>query len=124
MVSASGTPVDLELVAGLPYARRFRVTGAASIWPTVESFEIRSHIREGRNENTPLVGRLDLFLTSTIEGQDVVVDLTLTGEQTRSIVKGFYDIIISDPGTEDARALSISSGKVKVSYLRTAATDE
>lgn len=124
MVAADGsTPVDLEVTAGLPYARRFRVTGATSIWPVLETVEVRSQVRSKKTVASPLVFDLTPYLTRSTDAGDIVIDLELTGAETRTLVKGYYDIILSDAGIEDARAISIAAGQVKVSVLVTAASD-
>lgn len=117
--------VTLAMTAGLPYHRRVRVMNGKALWPTLDSFEVRSQIREGKTEATALLGVLTPYLTKSFDGVDIVVDIDLTGEQTREIpISGSYDIVISDPGPEDARAFPILAGKIKVKALVTAATDE
>lgn len=117
-------PVDLAMTAGLPYRRRFRVTGAAVVWPTVPDFEVRSQIRAGKDETTELLYNLAQHITPSIDVDDIVLDLELTGAQTRLVPhKGYYDMIISDPGVTDARAIPVSYGKIKVGLLVTAAVD-
>lgn len=120
---ASLTPVDLEMTAGLPYNRRFRVVGGAAIWDAEEKFEVRSHIRQRKTQDSQLLKDLSPYFSSSVVEGDILIDLSLTGEQTRGFVKGYYDIVISDVGTVDARALTISSGKVKVGTTVTAAGD-
>lgn len=124
MAGHTGEPTDLEMTAGLPYGIRFTVPGRAAVWPTRESFEIRSDIRVGKTEATPLAGRLVDYITAVVEGPDIIVTVRLSGAQTRVVAKGYYDIVLSDPGVEDERALCIAHGKVKVDYLRTAAANE
>lgn len=116
--------VELSLTAGLPYSRRARVIGAANIWSAVDQFEVRSQVRAGKTESSLFLFDLRPYLTPTIDGEDIVIDLVLTGHDTRLVPKGYYDIIISDPGETDARALPVLSGKIKVNLLVTAATDE
>lgn len=121
---ADSTPVELAIRAGLPYARRIRVTGGKTYWPEAGSFEVRSNIRTGKTVDTALVADLTPFLSASYDGEDIVVTLSMTGAQTRSLGNGYYDIVLSDRGAEDARALSILSGKVKMSGLVTAAASD
>lgn len=123
MAGIPSTPVELSMVAGLPYQRRFRIVSGAKIWPDLETFEVKSQIRLRKTVDSELLKELTPFLTSAFDGDDITVDLILTGEQTRSMVKGYYDIVISDVGTVDARAMTIASGKVKVGTTVTAASD-
>lgn len=122
--SVTSEPVDLVMTAGLPYRRRFRMGGVAAIWPTLPEFEVRSQIRAGKDETTELLYNLAQHITPSIDGVDIVLDLVLTGADTRVIPKkGYYDIIVSDPGVTDQRAIPASSGKIKVGLLVTAAVD-
>lgn len=123
MAGATSTPVALEMTAGLPYSRRFRVQDGKLVWPTLDTFEVRSQIRKRKTPTSELLGALTPFLTPSYDEDDIVVDLELTGAQTREVVGGYYDIIISDVGTTDARAIPIASGKVKVGTLVTEAAD-
>lgn len=122
-MASSATPVELGITAGLPYSRRFRVHDGTNIWPTLDDFEVRSHVRAGKTSLTPLLTDLTPFLVPTLDGTDIVVDLKLTGAETRTLLKGFFDIVISDKGDVDARALPIASGRVKIGSLVTAASD-
>jgi hypothetical protein len=121
MAGTDNTAVTLTVVAGLPYQRRFRILGGRKIWATRDLFEVRSHVRVRRLVTSQLLFDLTPFLKADYEADDIVVDLEMTGEDTRKAVKGYFDIIVSDVGSEDARALTIASGKVKVSTTVTAA---
>ena len=123
--SSTSTPVELAMTAGLPYKRRFVVVGGASVWATVGQFEVRSQMRAGRDVNSEFLYDLAQHITPSVVGADIVLDLSLTGAQTRGVpAKGNYDIIVSDPGVTDARAIPVVNGKVKVGQLVTAAGDE
>lgn len=124
MAGANLTPVDLEVTAGLPYVRKIRVAGATTFWVSDDDYEIRSQVREAKAPTARLVYDLGQHLTGQIEGSDLVIELRMTGAQTRDLPKGYYDIVVSDIGTVDARALRVLSGKVRVSSLITAASDE
>jgi hypothetical protein len=117
-------PVTLSITAGLPYSRRMRVSGAKSVWPTADAYEVRSQIRVGKDVSSALVAELTPFLSASYDGTDIVVELELTGAETRTLGPGNYDIIISDKGAVDANGLTILSGKVKIKSTITAATDD
>lgn len=115
--------VELAMTAGLPYARRARVEGGALIWPSLDDFEVQSEIRSAKKNGT-LLGALVNYITPSIDGDDIVLDIRLTGAQTRLVpVKGYFDVILSDPGPEDARAIPALSGKIKVGTLVTGVPD-
>ena len=117
-------PIDLIIRAGLPYRRRARVTGAANIWPTSSDFEVRCQVRVSPDARSTLKATLTPFLTGTIDGEDVLVDLEMTGQQTRNLPGGYYDIVLSDLGVGDARAMTILFGQLKIQPLVTSASDE
>lgn len=123
MAESGNTSVELAMTAGLPYSRRFRITNGKSVWPTLDLLEVRSQVRVRKQPTSALVGALTPFLTPSYDGDDIVIDLELTGAQTRTMIKGYYDIVVSDVGATDERALSIASGKVKVGTLVTEAAD-
>lgn len=112
-------PVPLEMVAGLPYAIRFRVTGVTAIWPTLDLLEVRGQVRKKDDPASPLVGNLTPYLVATIDGTDILVTLRLNGAQTRTMAKGYYDIVISDVGPDDDRALPVSKGPLVLDTLVT-----
>lgn len=125
---------DLEIVAGRPFAREIRAVGQAAIWPTVNSVEVRSQARIGPSENYPLIdedgtlGNLHQWMTVSIDGADVVIDMSLTGAQTRALAEKitnntYYDVWLSDVGPTDARALRLLQGRLLKESSITAAAD-
>lgn len=58
-------------------------------------------------------------MTSAFDGNDIVISLALTGEDTRELQSGFYDVFISDVGPTDARAIRILHGLFKVTPATT-----
>lgn len=112
---------DLTMVQGVPFSRQIHVVGGTAVWPTLASVEARAQVRRGEEVSSPLVVDLTPFLTVRIDSLDLVVDMSLTGAQTRAIPRsGFYDLILSDVGTVDARALKILSGKLHLETTVTA----
>lgn len=119
---------DITVVAGEPFARKITVTGAASVWPTLDTLEARSHVRSGRSEAYPLLYDLTPHLEVTIVGGDVVVDLQLNGSETRALAatlraEAHYDMFVSDVGPTDERAVKIQFGRVTIESNVTAGTD-
>jgi hypothetical protein len=108
------TETDLILRAGLPFARRFRVLGATAVWPDLPSFEVRSQVRARKSPDSELKMDLAQFITMSIEGEDIVGDISLTGSETYTLTSGYYDVVLSDPGTTDARLIPVLEGDFKV----------
>lgn len=113
------TPLDIT--AGLPYNRRIRVKDAAVTWPTVEDFEVRSDVRVGPSSNSTLKAVLTPYISTSVDGQDLVLDLNLSGTETRALSGGYYDIVVSDPGETDNRAIVVLGGKLTIKPLVTGA---
>lgn len=116
-------PVDLNMQAGEPYARRIRLTDGKTTWATLGDFEIRAQVRAGRNTTAPLKADLGPHLTPSYDANDIVIDLSLTGAETRAQAGGYYDLFISDPGADDARAIRLLHGVVRVTAAITDAED-
>lgn len=115
--------IEVLVTGGLPYGRRIRFEGVINndLWPDLNSLEVRSELRVGKAYTTALIKDLRPYLTPVIEGSDLVVELNWTGADTRELVNGYFDIIVSDPGPEDARALRVGPFKVKVKSTTTGA---
>lgn len=104
---------DLTMVQGVPFSRQIRVAGGTAVWSDLTQVEARAQVRRGEEVASPLVVDLTPNLTVSIDGTDIVVNISLTGAQTRLVPRdGFYDVILSDVGMTDARALKILSGKL------------
>ena len=133
-MGATSTPVDLRMRAGLPYGRRFRMQDGKNTWANLADFEVRCQVRQGKTDDSLFLFNLTPYLTPSYDVNDIVVDLVMTGADTREArsaillltevaAVGNYDLIISDVGVEDARAIPLASGKVKIDTLVTAAAD-
>jgi hypothetical protein len=109
----------LVMTAGLPYSRRIRIKNVTNVWPTVDDFEVHSQIRVSNNPRSTLKGDLSEYITATIDGTDIVLDLRLTGSQTRSVSSGYYDIVISDPTPDAARGIKVLGGQIQIKPLVT-----
>jgi hypothetical protein len=111
----------LEITGGLPYNRRIRVKNAALTWPTEDDFEVRSEIRVGPSSDSRLKASLVEYITPSVEDDDILLDLNLTGSVTRTLPGGYYDIIVSDAGSMDNRAIRVLGGKLTIKPLVTGA---
>lgn len=110
---------DLTIVKGLPYRRSIRVKNGTNVWPTVDDFEVRSQVRVSDDPRSTLKTDLASFITSRVEGADIVLDLAMTGAETRTIHGGYYDIVVSDKGSTDINAIRVLGGKFNVKPLIT-----
>ncbi|WP_028637708.1 hypothetical protein [Nocardioides sp. URHA0032] len=119
---ADPTPLDVQ--AGVPYSRRIRITDGKNLWANLADFEVRSQVRAGRQITSPLKADLRPFLAASFDGNDIVIDLTLTGADTRTLVGGNYDILVTDTGATDALGLRVLHGTLTIAPTTTAATDE
>lgn len=111
--------VDLNVTGGLPYARRIRIRDGTKVWPSVDDFEVRSEVRSSNKYSSRLKFTLSPYITSSIDGSDIVLDLRMTGSETRQLYGGFYDMIVSDKGGADVRAIRILKGRLLVEHLVT-----
>jgi hypothetical protein len=119
---AEPTPLDVQ--AGIPYSRRIRITNGKNLWANLADFEVRSQVRAGRQITSQLKADLGPFLVASFDGNDIVIDLTLTGADTRALVGGNYDILVTDTGATDARGLRVLHGNLTVAPTTTTDADE
>jgi hypothetical protein len=113
--------VELNLTGGLPYSRRIRVTDGAKIWPTLDLLEVRSEVRVSPIWTSRLKATLSPFITPSIEGDDLILDLKLTGAQTRELSGGHYDVVVTDKGSVDDRGIRVLKGVLRIEQLTTGA---
>lgn len=90
------------------------------MWETVEALEVRAQVRAGRTVDSRLRFDLTPFLVPSIDGEDVVVDLVLTGADTRLVQPGYFDVLVTDVGGADAQGVRVP-GVLVVSPTTTAA---
>lgn len=118
------TPTAFNLKAGVPYSRRLRITDGTLVWASLDDFEVRWQVRTGTSDKYPLVFDVTPFLTVSLDDSDIVIDLAMTGADTRAAKSGYYDVLVSDVGTVDARALPpIAYGRFDVEPVITSAAD-
>lgn len=115
---------DITITKGLPFSRVIRVESARIIWAELDDFEIRSQLRQKAAVDSPLIADLHDYMTATYEDDDIVITWSMTGADTRALTsKGKYDVIVSDTGSVDARAIPVLSGSISLAVLTTAAED-
>lgn len=117
MAIKEGTPLKMQ--AGVPYARRIRVEDGKNVWSTLDAFEVHSEVRATASVNAPLHGNLGQYMTPSFDGNDIVIDLALTGQQTRTLQSGYYDVLLTDAGSADAKGLLILFGPLTVKPVTT-----
>ena len=116
--------MTLKITRGLPYAYRWRVKDGKNIWPTINDFEVRSQLRETKQNTSPLIMNLHDYMTTTYgvdaQSNDIIIDFRMTGAETRLIEEtGYFDIVLSDTGVSDERAIKIGPEQIKLSDLVT-----
>lgn len=115
---------DLTMTRGLPFRRSVRIVDGTSLWPTLDDFEVRMQARTGQGETYPLVLDFTPHLTPSVDGADIVVDISLTGEETRALAEsqGYYDMLVSDVGVVDEEAIKALDGRLTIGPTVTTAS--
>lgn len=113
------TPLNIN--AGLPYNRRIRIKGAAKTWPSLDDFEVRCQLRVSASAKSRLKQTLSSYFLPSIDGEDIVLDLKLTGANTRVLPSGYYSVVVSDKGSIDERAIEVLRGHLRVRPMATGA---
>jgi hypothetical protein len=114
--------ITLTVQAGEPFAQQIRIRDGQNVWASLGDFEVRAQVRQYRSTTSDLVVDLTPFLTVSLDANDILITLSLTGAETRAIRGGQYDVIVSDIGTTDARAVVLIYGTVEVSPVVTSAS--
>jgi hypothetical protein len=123
---------DLTMTSGRPLSQIIRVVDAKLIWPTLVELEVRAQLRTGKTSNDALIANLHDYMTWDFDDDDLVITWTMTGEQTRDLYaltwgelkRGYFNVIVSDTGTEDARALVVPTVTLKAVSTTTAASGD
>lgn len=110
---------DLTVQAGEPYNRQIRVVDGKTIWSSLADFEVRSQVRGRQSVTSRLLADLGESMTAAFDGNDIVISLALTGQDTYALSSGFYDVFLSDVGVVDARAIRVLHGKLDVTPATT-----
>lgn len=101
-----------EVQAGEPFSRVVRLLNGTSIWATTSDFEVRAQVREEQTMPSKLILDLSPFITKSVDGVDLIATLTLTGEKTRLLKNGFFDVFFSDTGATDGKAIRAFKGTI------------
>lgn len=107
-------PQTFNVRAGLPFSKRIVITDGVTLWGTVEAFEARMQIRVEPDYLSSLKYDFTPHLVKAIEANNIVISWDLTGEETRSVKSGFFDLLLSDPGEVDTRAVLVLEGRINV----------
>lgn len=122
------TKVPLKITSGLPFLKVIVVTlpTGRDWWTDVSDFELLCQVREEPDVASILILDLADYFTPEFDGDDnIIIRFSMTGADTRLITKsGYYDLVISDTGTTDARAYTLLRGPVKRSVLVSADEEE
>jgi hypothetical protein len=102
---------QLDVRPGLPFSRRVRLTDGKNIWADLDDFEARMHIRVSEDSSSRLKYDFTPHLGTSFDNDDILVEWALTGAETSLLKLGYYDLVISDTGVEDARAIRVLYGK-------------
>lgn len=106
------TPELLNLTAGVPARISVPALGVPVDW--LSTVEVSGLI----DGNPPL--DLGSRAVVSLTGADLLVTVDLTGQDTAALGRGgAFDLRLSDPGPEDARALLLARGDVRVQELTT-----
>jgi hypothetical protein len=122
------TKVPLKITSGLPFLKVIVVTlpTGRDWWTDVSDFELLCQFREEADVASPLILDVADYFTPEFDGADnIIIRFSMTGSDTRLVTKsGYYDLVISDVGTTDARAYTLLKGSVKRSVLVSAEEEE
>lgn len=105
--------------SGLPFTMQVRLVDGKNIWPTLDSFEVRSEFRTEQDTSSRLLSDLAPFMIPTYgvddQANDIIITWSMKGDETRPFktVSGFFDIILSDPGVVDDRGILILAGELE-----------
>lgn len=113
------TETPLNMTAGLPYNRRIRIKDGKNVWSLLGDFEIRSEVRVSESPTATLKTTLSSFFNASFDVNDIILDLNLTGKDTRSLSGGYYDVVLSDTGSVDARAIRVLFGRLQLEQMVT-----
>ena len=108
---------DLIIKSGLPYSKSFllELPSGRSWWTMASQFEHVGQIRKKKDRDSELILDISTFISvTTVNADTYLFELKMTGQDTRTLTEsGAYDIIVSDTGITDGRAIELSVGKVK-----------
>ncbi len=107
--------VPFHITSGLPFGKTLTVhlPAGRSYWVATNQYEVLGQIREANDPDSPLIIDLKQFITIDHAGDISTVTITMDGADTRRITReGYYDLVMSDPLAQDARAIKLMEGRV------------
>jgi hypothetical protein len=118
---------DLTITAGEPWRKVIIVKDGQNVWSSLDTLEVLSQLRVGETSDSRLISNLHSFMTTNLQGNDIVITWTMTGAQTRALYEqhwgnnktGYFSIHLSDVGVTDARALDIPTMRLKARDITT-----
>ncbi len=120
---------NFTIIRGLPFRREIRIEGGKNVWSGLSDFEVRAQLRKKKAMDSELICDLHTFMTKAYgvdtQVDDIIITWSMTGSETLSALtaKGYYDVIVSDSGSTDARAIEALSGVIALDGITTAPED-
>lgn len=119
----------LTMFAGKPFSQIIRVPDAKLMWPNLEDFEVRAQLRTGKSIKDLLISNLHLFMTWDFDDNDLVITWAMPGEKTRELYNkrwgyfktGYFNVVVSDIGVVDAKALVVPTVTLTIKDITTTA---
>lgn len=119
----------LKMTAGRPFNQVIRIVGAKSVWPELDQLEVRAQLRTEKDSEGSLIADLHTYMTPTFDENDLLITWVMTGKQTRDLYalnwgyfkEGYFNVIVSDTGLDDARALVVPTVTLKAVDTTTSA---
>lgn len=101
---------ELNATAGLPFSKAVRLANGKDIWGALEECEARMQIRVNEDPGSKLKYDFTSHLRLEFDLNDILIKWDLSGAETRLLKSGYYDLIISDAGPSDDRAIRLLHG--------------
>lgn len=109
-----GKPLDV--VAGLPLHERFRVTNGKDIWSDLDLFTVVFVLSESQDPKARPFSNLAQYVVVSYDDNDIVLDWSMLGLQTKFLKSGYYRLDLSDIGENPVKIIRILSGQFRVKY--------
>lgn len=109
------TDRDIKITSGKPLNQVIRIVDAKDIWATLPEFEVRAQMRVGKSSSDALISNLHEFMTWVFDANDLKITWAMNGDETRELYaldwgffkKGYFNLVVSDTGEDDGRALVV-----------------
>jgi len=112
-LDASAT--KLEVARGFPFSKNVRISNGKNVWPTLDLVEAKMLIRKTKSTASDVLKDFTPYLHLDFDGNDLVVSWSLSGQETLDLVSGYYELVISDAGPQDTRAIRALYGYLNTS---------